>query len=179
MPRLFIALSLPLHIREQLSFAQAGLEAARWIEPDDLHLTLRFFGDMDHDRADELHDALSRVRYKPFQLQLGAPGVFGGQSPRSIWVGIAPNESLNDLQRRLERLAERIGFTAERRKFTPHITIARLHGASPSVVSQYLSAHDTFDFLSFEVTGFALYSAKGSRGGGPYVIEAHYPLDAS
>ncbi len=191
MPRLFTGLTLPASIQDQLCLMKGGIASARWIEPDDLHLTLRFFGDMDPASASELASALDHIRPAPFTLRLGDLGFFGGKSPRMVWIGAHPSEPLSALQQAHEMLAQRLGYPPEKRKYTPHVTLARLRGGPVETVMSYISQHNLSshknilqdgevdelqgtDLLSFEVSSFALFSAKSSTGGGPYVIEERY-----
>lgn len=179
MPRLFTGISLPDTLRDELGLCQSGLQGARWIERGDLHLTLRFFGDMSPQQANELAEALQDLSFAPFQLQLEGVGVFGSKAPRMVYVTALPTEALLHLQRAHEVLAQRLGFPPERRKFTPHITLARVRRSPVHAVRDYLSRQLSYAHLSFEVQGFELFSSKESRGGGPYVVEGHYPASVA
>ncbi len=176
MPRLFTALKIPSSIATQLTFLQCGLAGARWIDPSDFHITLRFFGDMDNAQAKDLTQSLDQVSSNPFTVELCTLGTFGSDKPRMLWAGVTANEQLSTLHQSHETLAQRLGFKAEGRKFTPHVTLARFKSGRAHQLGLYLAEHNDFTPLSFKVTDFCLYSAKDSTGGGPYLIEAQYPF---
>lgn len=177
MPRLFTGIKIPAAITEQLSFFQYGLPHARWIEPSDFHITLRFIGDVEDHLAADLADGLNSLSFASFSLKLQSVGVFGGDKPRMVWAGVAASEPLEHLQLAHENLAQRLGLKAEGRKFTPHVTLARFKSRERADVSAYLFDHARFQSTEFEVTSFELYSARASKGGGPYIIEQSYEAD--
>ena len=158
--------------------SRGGLPGARWITPDHYHVTLRFIGDVDEVAAQEIDLALSRVRRKPFELHLEGLTSFGGRKPRAVVATVAPSPALFELQAEQERLMQRIGLEPEGRKYTPHVTLARLRDSSSFDVAEYLAARGLFRTAPFPVTRFVLFSARASVGGGPYVVEAGYPLTA-
>ena len=178
MPRLFTGLEIPEAVAAALVPHRGGLRNARWIEPADYHITLRFVGDVDAEIADALHAALVQARPRiPFEVVLDGIGCFGGDKPRAIFASVAPNPVLADLQAEHERLAREAGAPPERRKFTPHVTLARLRRAAvPQEVALYLAQQGFFPALRFTATRVALFSARDSTGGGPYLVEAAYPL---
>lgn len=176
MPRLFTGLSVPPEVATQLSTLQSGLPAARWIESGDFHITLRFFGDIHDDQADDLASSLGDLAHPSVPLTLNGLGAFGGDKPRMVWIGVEASQELIALQRAQETLAQRLGHKPEGRKYTPHVTLARLRGGSAVDVGRYLSLQDHDQSFHFEANEFVLYSAKASTGGGPYVVEARYPL---
>lgn len=176
MPRLFIALEVPQSAALSLSLLRGGVPGARWIDRENFHITLRFIGDVDHRTADEVVEALDRVRRPQFMLTLSGTGFFGNKKPHSIWAGVQPAPELHALQADLERVCQRMGLPAEPRKFTPHVTLARLKNARVDDVVHYLTGRGDFQALPFAVTGFVLMSSRDSVGGGPYVVEEEYPL---
>mgnify|MGYP005994527167 CR=1 FL=1 len=176
MPRLFTGIKIPSSICDQLSLIQYGLLGARWIEPHDFHITLRFIGDVDDDLANDLADEFARISTAPFTLQLKSVGAFGNERPRMVWAGVEKSPPLEQLYSTHEIIAQRLGLKAEGRKFTPHVTLARFKPGQISDVGTYLIDHSQFQSLEFEVSSFELYSAKASRGGGPYIIEQSYEL---
>ena len=177
MPRLFTGIKIPATISEQLSLIQYGLPNARWIAPEDFHITLRFIGDIEDHIAADLADSLSQLSFSSFQLHLKSVGVFGKEKPRMVWAGVAPSEPLERLQLTHEQLSQRLGLKAEGRKFTPHVTLARFKSGQRDDVAPYLIDHARFQSTVFEVTSFELYSARTSKGGGPYVIEQSYDVE--
>lgn len=176
MPRLFTALEIPQSAAMSLSLLRGGVPGARWIDRENFHITLRFIGDVDHRTADEVAEALDRIRRQQFMLTLSGTGFFGNKKPHSIWAGVQPVSELNTLNGDLERLCQRMGLPAEPRKFTPHVTLARLKNARVDDVVHYLTGRGDFQALPFLVTKFVLMSSRDSVGGGPYVVEEEYPL---
>ncbi|MGU3538245.1 RNA 2',3'-cyclic phosphodiesterase [Methylobacterium sp. A54F] len=178
MPRLFTGLEIPPEVGAALARYRGGLPGARWIEAADYHVTLRFLGDVSNDRANDFCEALSEARMRdPIVVTLDGLASFGGDRPRALLAAVAPNPDLDDLQAEHERIARRVGAEPERRRFTPHVTLARLRReASPEGVAQYLSQAGIFAPLSFTARQVALFSARDSTGGGPYVTEAAFPF---
>jgi RNA 2',3'-cyclic 3'-phosphodiesterase len=176
MPRLFTALEIPRDAALSLSLLRGGLSGARWIDVENYHLTLRFIGDVEGHVADEIANALDRVRKPSFSLTLTGVGAFGQKKPHAVWAGTVPLPDLNALQAEIERICQRLGLPADPRKFSPHVTLARLRNTSPQDVAHYLSARGNFATLPFKVSRFVLMSSRESVGGGPYVVEEAWPL---
>jgi RNA 2',3'-cyclic 3'-phosphodiesterase len=176
MPRLFTGVEIPPDIGEALSMLRGGLPGARWITPDNYHLTLRFIGDVDDLIAQEVALMLGRVRRGAFDLHLEGLTSFGGRRPRAVVASVAPAPALLEVQAEHERLMQRIGLEPEGRKYMPHVTLARLRDSSSMDVADYLSARGYFRTAAFPVERFVLFSARESVGGGPYVVEAIYPF---
>jgi len=176
MPRLFTGLEIPPSIAQSLAMMRGGLPGARWIDPENYHLTLRFIGDIDDALAWEISGMLGRVRRKPFELRLDGLLPFGGRKPRAVVAPVTPVVPLMELQAEHERLLQRLGLEPEGRKYTPHVTLARLRDSSSWQVADYLAARGHYRSASFEVSRFVLFSSRASVGGGPYVVEADYPL---
>lgn len=177
MPRLFTAIEIPRSIAERLSMFRSGLSGARWIDPENYHLTLRFIGDVDGATARDVTNALGEIGGTSFDLNLDGLGSFGGRKPRTIFAGVGPSLELETLQRANERAARNAGLPPESRNFKPHVTLARLRGARPDTVAAYLGRQGGLTGAYFSVTRFVLYSSRDSVGGGPYVIEAAYELE--
>ena len=176
MPRLFAALELPEEVREHLTALEAPLPGARWMEHDELHLTLRFAGDIDNVRAREFADALASIDRDVFEVRIAGLGAFGGNDPRALWAGVAPNPALEQLARDCERAARQAGLPPETRVFKPHVTIARLRYARVDAVARFLEHNGAFRLEPFVVEGMVLLSARPGVGGGPYVVEEAFPL---
>ena len=175
MPRLFTGLEIPRDLAGELALMRGGLTGARWIDAADYHLTLRFIGDIDPETADAVDEVMAGIRRRCFTVTLEGLGYFGGDKPRAIVAVAQPSAPLVELQAEQERLIRRAGVPAEPRKFTPHVTLARLRGVSPMAVADYLGARG-FLTRKFVAERFVLFSSRDSVGGGPYVIEAAYPL---
>lgn len=176
MPRLFTALTLPEDTRGLLTGLRGGLRGARWIDPENYHITLRFIGDVDERTANEIADTLARIERRAVPLQIDGLSSFGGKKPHSIWARVVPTPALTELQAEQERKLQRLGLPAESRRFTPHVTIARLRGTSARDVADYLTLRGGFWAPPFVADHFALLSSKASVGGGPYITEEVYPL---
>ena len=178
MPRLFTGLEIPPDIGQTLSGMRGGLPGARWIDPENYHVTLRFIGDIDGVAANEIASTLERINRKPFEVALQGLSSFGGKKPRAVVASVVPSRPLMELQAELERLMQRFGFDPEGRKFIPHVTLARLRDTSSFEAAEYLSARAAFRSPPFSVSRFVLFSSRASVGGGPYLVEAAYPLAA-
>ena len=176
MPRLFTGLEIPDDIRESLSMLRGGLPGARWIDAENYHLTLRFIGDVDDVVAREVVYMLGKIRRGGFELRIDGVSSFGGRKPRAVVATVASSPQVMELQAEHERLMQRIGIEPEGRKFTPHVTLARLRDTSSQDVAEYLSTRGGFRSAPFQVSNFVLFSSRASVGGGPYVVEADYPL---
>jgi RNA 2',3'-cyclic 3'-phosphodiesterase len=178
MPRLFTGLEIPAVLSDSLSLLRGGLPGARWIDPENYHLTLRFIGDVDDGVAQEIEWLLGKIRREDFELRIDGLQSFGGRKPRAIVAMVVPSPAVMELQAEHERLMQRAGLDPEGRKYTPHVTLARLRDTSSFEVAEYLSARAGFRSQPFTVSRFVLFSARASVGGGPYVVEAAYPLAA-
>jgi RNA 2',3'-cyclic 3'-phosphodiesterase len=176
MPRLFTGLEIPRHVADALATQRGGLPGARWIDPENYHLTLRFIGDIDDAMAREIAFILGQVKRRGFELRFDSLSSFGGRRPRAVIAAVAPAPPLIELQAEQERILRRVGLEQEGRKFSPHVTLARLRDSSSRQVADYLATRGPLNFLSFPVTRFVLFSSRASVGGGPYVVEAAYPL---
>jgi 2'-5' RNA ligase len=176
MPRLFTGLEIPPDMGQALSSLRGGLPGARWIDPEFYHLTLRFIGDVDDSIAQDVALMLGRVRREAFELRFDGLTSFGGRKPRAVVAAVSPVQELLDVQAEHERLMQRIGLEPEGRKYTPHVTLARLRDSTSHAVADYLSARGFFRTAVFRVSQFVLFSSRASVGGGPYIVEASYPL---
>jgi RNA 2',3'-cyclic 3'-phosphodiesterase len=176
MPRLFTGLEIPSDLAMDLSMLRGGLSGARWMDAENYHLTLRFIGDIDDATAREIHSTLERIRLPPFTVTIEGLSSFGGTKPRALIAKAKSAPVLVELQAQQERLIRRTGVPPDGRKFIPHVTLARLRMASCAAVAEYLSARGGFFSRHFEATRFVLFSSRASTGGGPYIVEAAYPL---
>lgn len=178
MIRLFSAIPVPREIGVRLAMMRAPLPDARWIDAEDYHITLRFFGVVENHVARALDEQLAVLDGEPFAVVLKGLEHFGGDKPRSIFASVEHSPALEALQLRNENCARQLGISEERRKFSPHVTLARLRKSSRASIAEYLSMHGYFPPVTFTANSFALYSSKGLEGGGPYRMEAEYPLGA-
>jgi 2'-5' RNA ligase len=174
--RLFVALALPDLIAEQLALLQAGVPGARWQTREQLHLTLRFIGEVDGRDTTAVDDALSLIEAPKFSLALKGVGEFGGKTPHALWVGVRDKEPVAFLQRKIETALQRAGLPAEQRKFVPHVTLARLRGSPRGRVMDFLADHALYASAPFDVNGFILYSSVLTPNGSLYRAERAYRL---
>lgn len=177
--RLFAALDIPGDVAERLTALQVGIDGARWRPRENLHITLRFFGDVPENVAADLDAALDEkaAGVPPFELQLKGAGAFGGAHPHALWIGVAENPELKRLAADCERAARRVGLPPEGRKFTPHVTLASVQAADPERVRAFEQRCALFQSRPWQVDRFALLSSR-VRPGAPslYRAEAEYPL---
>jgi 2'-5' RNA ligase len=178
MPRLFTGIEIPAEIADRLTSLRGGLPGAHWIDPDNYHLTLRFIGDIDMVQAEAVAEGLLRVRRFGFRLSLVGVGALGTSRPHAIVANVETAPPLTELQAEHERIFQRIGLPPEGRKYTPHVTLARLRNGSArtGAIAEYLSLRGGFFAGPFTVDRFVLFSSRNSTGGGPYVVEEAYPL---
>lgn len=177
--RLFVAIAMPEEIAIRLSVVMGGLDGARWVDPDDLHLTLRFVGEVGRGSAGDLAAALSVLHAPAFPLRLSGFGQFGsGRRVRALWAGVEPQPALELLQRRVEAAARRAGQPAETRRFVPHVTLARMAGAVPGdAVADWISRRGAFSAGPFEVREAVLFESFPGRDGPHYERRLAVPLE--
>jgi 2'-5' RNA ligase len=178
MLRLFVAIDLPEGIRDRLALICGGVPGARWLAPETMHVTLRFIGEVQETALVDIEAALAGVRAPGFELMLDGIGNFGnGNRPRVIWAGVARNEALDRLHTKIAAALVRAGLPPEGRKFTPHVTLARVKAAKAGRVGAFVAAHNPFQAGPFRVAGFTLYSSFLSHSGAIHTPEAVYPLE--
>ena len=177
MLRLFVGIGFPPELKLRLSLLRAGVPGAKWVDPGNFHLTLRFIGETGEDIAADIDDALSRLRVRQFTLQIAGTGVFGGgDRPRSLWVGVERTSELVALRDKEEQTLFRAGLPPEPRKFAPHVTLARLRNPPLDKLRDYLAAHARFRAEPLPVEGFSLIASFQTKAGSVYEEQADYPL---
>ena len=176
MPRLFTGIKIPGKIAQVLDLKRGKLRGARWVDVEDYHITLRFIGDVELSLAREISQMLGQIKHRGFNICIHRLGVFAVKKPRTLFGSVNSNEELLHLQAKHERLMVELGLKSETRKYAPHVTLARLSSIKEADLALYLLGQGTIEPLEFEVSGFQLFSAKDSIGGGPYVIEGEYPF---
>ena len=180
MIRLFVALPVPHAAAEVLAPLAAGVPGARWSPPENLHLTLRFAGEIAESLAEDLDSALSAVTTPAFDITLAGVGAFGDPfAPHAIWAGVEPGEILTRLRGRCETAARRAGLKPDTRAWKPHVTLAYLGDADASRVATWTSAHSLLRVPPFRADAFGLYSSWRTRTGSVYRLERRYPLTPS
>lgn len=177
MIRLFVGISIPAEIKMHLSLMAAGLPGARWTREESYHLTLRFIGEVDQGIAEDIDVALGEIGIEPFDITLSGMGFFGkAKAARALWVGVERNETLIRLQHKIEIALQRLGLPAEERKFSPHVTLARLRGTPVRRLETYIADHGAFSAGPFQTDTFTLFSSFRSSSGAIYTPEAEYEL---
>lgn len=178
MLRLFVAIRPPAPIRARLLAAMGGISGARWQTDDQLHLTLRFIGEVDRHQASDVVAALGGVHARRFAIALNGIGHFDRRGqPDAVWAGVAPHEPLHRLHKKVDQAIARIGIPPEQRAYLPHITLARLRrGSGP--VGNLLEQSGGLTSAPFEVDHFALFESRLTPDGAVYSIVERYPLQA-
>ncbi|MBP2311546.1 RNA 2',3'-cyclic phosphodiesterase [Azospirillum soli] len=178
MLRLFVALDFPEDIRQRLAGLGGGVPGARWTEADNLHLTLRFIGEVPEDQAAEIDEALAGITAPAFDLVLDGVGVFGnGRNARVLWAGVERSDALSHLQAKVESALVRCGLPAEERKFSPHITLARLKDAPKDRVGRFIEERGLFRAGPMRIDHFTLYRSQLGKGAAVYEALREYPLN--
>ena len=177
MIRLFVGIGLPEDIRAQLSGLCGGVPGARWVPPENLHLTLRFIGEVNEGMAEDIHHTLQGIRTRRFDISIAGVGHFEtGNEVRVLWARVEKNPELSALQARIESALVRMRLEPEERRFTPHITLARLKDTPVSRASAFLAQNNMFRAGPIPVESFSMFSSFLSREGAIYREEAEYPL---
>jgi 2'-5' RNA ligase len=174
MLRLFVGIGLPPELKLRLSLLAAGVPGAAWVDPGNYHLTLRFIGEVDEGQAADIDDALARLRAKPFDIALAGIGHFG---LRQLWVGVERNPALQHLHEKVDTAINRLGFMPEERRYTPHVTLARLKRVSETRLQAYLAEHGLFRAAPFAVDHFSLIASYLTKSGAIYEDQQDYGLD--
>jgi len=177
MIRLFTAVEIPESVRLRLTLLQGSVPGARWLPPENLHLTLRFIGDVDERAAADIDEVLSTLRSPGLELRIKGVGEFGGRDAHALWAGVAPNPALQNLVAKIERALQRMGRPAETRKYSPHVTLARLRDAPLQKIHEFLAAHNLFDSGPFAVGAYSLFSSHQTSKGSLYRAERSYALE--
>lgn len=176
MHRLFVAIRPPAAIRSQLLSLMTGIGGARWQEDGQLHLTLRFIGEVDGRTAEDIFQTLQNVRHPPIETTLDGIGMFDRKGRiDAIWAGVKPVDTLTALHHKIDRALIRIGLPAEGRAYRPHITLARLNRQSGDV-SDFAALHAGLSSPVFSHNAFGLFESRLGHDGARYEQVARYPL---
>jgi len=176
MVRLFTALELPEIAKDRLMATMGGLKNVRWQTRDQLHITLRFIGDVENGTADEITAALKAIRFDPIKVKITGVDFFGkSKKPRQAWAGIENGEPLKKLNKKISQAIEAAGIPKEERKYTPHITLARFKGKPGSKLETFLDHNGGLLIPPFEATGFVLFQSHLGQEGAHYEVIEHYP----
>jgi 2'-5' RNA ligase len=175
--RLFVALDLPQPLRRCLALLTGGLPGARWVPPENHHLTLRFIGETPAWQAEEIDHALGALRAPGFALTLAGVGLFAkGGRGTALWAGVERTQALDHLHSKVENALQRIGLEPERRRFSPHVTLARVDAVPEPRLAAYLQAHGLFRAEPISVGHFTLFSSRLGKERAVYEAEAEYDL---
>jgi 2'-5' RNA ligase len=175
--RLFVALGVPPDAADALASLAGGVPGARWSPPENLHITLRFAGEIAESLAEDLDSALSAVSVPTFEITLAGVGAFGDDlTPHTLWAGVVASDVLTRLRGRCETAARRAGLKPDTRAWKPHVTLAYLSGAEPGRVAAWVRGHNLLRVPPFRAEAFGLYSSRRSRSGSVYQLERRYPL---
>lgn len=175
--RLFLGLALPDGVADQLVPLCSGVPGARWVGRENLHITLRFIGEVDGSELDEIHAAVAALTAPAFDVRLGGVGRFGtGQRTRAVWAGVDPQDDVAFLAAKIDHALVQTGLEPERRKFKPHVTLARLKETSEGRVLHWLEGHGGFRTNAFTVDHFVLFRSHLTQAGAQYEALAEYSL---
>ena len=174
--RLFVAIDLPDALIADLERICVGLPGARWTDPEQYHLTLRFIGEVDGLVTDDVVAGLAEIDFEPFELSLKGFGHFPPRGePKVLWAGVTPHEPIEPLRRAVDRVVSNAGVEPERRKFSPHVTVARFpYGAPIQRLQRFLAGHALYRSEPFRVESFHLYSSQLHHDGAIHTLEASY-----
>jgi RNA 2',3'-cyclic 3'-phosphodiesterase len=174
--RLFVGIRPPEAVRDALLDTMEALEGARWQDEEQLHLTLRFIGAVERPLANDIGDELGRIEWPDFPLEIDGVSHFQrkGQAT-AIWARVVPSDALEGLRQKIERACERAGLERETRRFTPHITIARL-GRQSGPLGSWLASHGGVRAGPWQAEQFTLFESHLSPQGAHYEAVAEYPL---
>jgi 2'-5' RNA ligase len=176
--RLFVALALPLSVRQRLSDLAVGVPGARWVPPENYHITVRFIGETPRHRAEELDLALAAVRGRGFELVLTGVGTREAAGRIcGLWVGVAKNPALDHLKGKIETALQRAGLAPERRRFAPHVSLARPDRAEEPRLAAWVQAHNLFRTEPVPLRHFTLFSSQLGKERSVYTPEVEYALE--
>ena len=173
MLRLFVGIDLPPELKLSLSLMATGVPGARWVDAGNYHLTLRFIGEMNEGQAEDVDAALRQIRAPRFDVALATVGHFG---LRQLWVGVERNDALQHLHGRIESTLTRLGLPPDERRYTPHVTLARLKGTSEGRLQAFLTQHALYRAPPFPVEHFSLIASYLTKSGAIYEDQADYLL---
>lgn len=177
MHRLFVAIRPPREARERLLGLMTGIRDVRWQSDEQLHLTLRFIGEVDRHAAADADAALAGIAFPRFEMALDGTGSFDRRGRiDAVWAGVAPHDVLKALHKKVDSALARIGIAPDRRAFLPHITLARLNRRS-GPAEGFLAANAGLSSPPFAIDGFCLYESTLGSEGADYTIVERYPLD--
>ena len=175
--RLFIGIDRPWELREALTGLTRGLPGARWVPVENLHLTLRFIGEVTPNMAEEVDLALAALRGRRFDLTLSGVGTHSKAGREvALWAGVERNPALEHLQSKIETAMQRAGLPPEKRRFFPHVTLARLDQTVGHKLAAYVQSHNLFRSAPVTIEAVTLFSSQLGKEASVYIAEIAYPL---
>jgi RNA 2',3'-cyclic 3'-phosphodiesterase len=175
MHRLFVAIRPPPEIRDRLLGLMGGIPGARWQDDGQLHLTLRFIGEVDRHQAQDIAATLGSVRQSGFEIALSGVGSFRKQAKGTLWAGVSPHDELKALHKKVDQACLRVGVAPDTRAYHPHITLARL-GRRSGAVEPFIERWAGLSSQPFSVESLCLYESRLGSDGASYSIVERYPL---
>lgn len=177
MIRLFIAINIPEIVKMQIDGMGRSIKNCKPVPEEQLHLTLKFIGDVEGSKALDIHEALEETPSSPFSIKIKGVGVFPPRgTPRVLWAGISPEDQVTRLRNSIESRLATISIPREKQKFSPHITLARLKNSPLQQLHDYLAGNAFLETKEFQVDSFSLYSSQLTPKGAIHTVEGIYPL---
>ncbi len=178
MIRLFVGIELPENVAARLHRLKGGVPGARWLAPENIHLTLRFIGNVEETAFADIDDGLARVEAPGFDMEIAGVGHFSrGRRPVMLWAGVMAEPALLDLYRRIDGAMIKAGFPPEGRRYTPHVTLARIKDGAAARVRAFEAENNLLRIDPFPVSRFTLFSSHLGHREANYRAEAAYPLE--
>jgi len=175
MARLFVGLDIRETLIEDLAHARGGVEGAHWQRDNQLHLTLAFIGDAPRKTKREIEDTLARIHFEPFELSLEGVGMFGKpRHPKMLWAGVTNKKPLLHLHNKIASALDRIDVETDRRKYKPHVTLARFGRGAEARVGDWLTSNQLLRTQSTLVDKFVLFSSERTSEGSFFRHEADF-----
>jgi 2'-5' RNA ligase len=178
MPRLFIAIDFPASVVEQIQNICFGIRDARWTPRNQLHLTMRFIGECHNGLFENIAAELDKISLRGFTVGAQGVGYFPLRgNPRIVWVGVKPDDALSELRTSIDQVLSRLEVQEEKKKFHPHVTVARLRdNTPPEWIIPFLADNNLFKTEEFEIKEFHLFSSILQKQGAIHQIEETYQL---
>lgn len=172
MIRLFTALSIPDDIKEELYGLRESFSGTRWVSKENMHLTLQFIGEISEQKYHQIKDDLEDIQMTSFEMKLGAVSRF---AEKVLYCSVAQSEELHDLYSLVKEKIE-LTTAVDRKKFVPHVTLARLRDTSSQDIASMIERHHDYESRDFSINSFGLYSSKLTNRGAIYNLENQYEL---
>ena len=177
--RLFTAVTLPDAVKEEIESICIGLPYVRWVKKDQLHITLCFLGEVDQNRLQEIQESLSEISFDPFSLQMNGVGQFlTAKDINAVWLGVQDEERIVSLQKSVSRQLRALKIPVDKKKYKPHLTLARIKRSSDEKIREYMQEFSKFHSHPFTVDSFQLISSRLYADGPVHTVESVFPLQS-